>query len=157
MADNENKTYADSDLTAFFKDYFMFHKTNPSKRLGVTDIKLAFYGALSGLDNSFSSKEFILAMKKDFEIITKQLENIARDAEKDIAQDGGKWDKFSETERSYYVREIEAEWGITASAIRYAISNGNLEAEEITGKKDKYLITENDWLEYASNHRIKKR
>lgn len=157
MADNENKTYADSDLTAFFKDYFMFHKANSGKKLGVTDINRAFYSALSGLDNSFSDKEFIIAMKKDFEVITKQLEHIARDAQKDIAQDGGKWDKFSETEQSYYVREIEAEWNITASAIRYAISNGNLEAEEITGKKDKYLIKEKDWLEYASNHRIKKR
>ena len=157
MADNENKTYADSDLTAFFRDYFMFHKTNPSKRLGVTDIELAFYGALSGLDNSFSSKEFILAMKKDFEIIAKQLEKIAKRAEIDIAQDFGKWDKYSENERTYYAREIEAEWNITASAIRYAITKGNLQAEEITGKKDKYLIKEKDWLEYAASHKIKKR
>ena len=157
MADNENKTYADSDLTAFFRDYFMFHKANPSKRLGVTDIHRAFYSALSGLDNSFSDKEFILAMKKDFEVITKQLEHIAREAQKDIAQDGGMWDKYSETERTYYAREIEVEWNITASAIRYAITNGNLEAEEITGKKDKYLIKEKDWLEYAASHKIKKR
>lgn len=157
MADNENKTYADSDLTAFFRDYFMYHKANPRKRLGVTDIELAFYGALSGLDNSFSSKEFILAMKKDFEIIAKQLEKIAKRAEIDIAQDFGKWDKYSENERTYYAREIEAEWDITASAIRYAITNGKLQAEEITGKKDKYLIKEKDWLEYAASHKIKKR
>ncbi|WP_028907468.1 hypothetical protein [Xylanibacter ruminicola] len=157
MADNENKTYADSDLTAFFRDYFMYHKANPGKKLGVTDINRAFYGALSGLDNSFYDKEFILAMKKDFEIISKQLEHIARDAQKDIAQDNGKWDKYSETERTYYVREIEAEWNLTASAIRHAIRNGNLETEEITGKKDKYLIKEKDWLEYAVSHKIKKR
>ena len=157
MADNENKTHADSDLTAFFRDYFMYHKANPRKRLGVTDIELAFYGALSGLDNSFSSKEFILAMKKDFEIIAKQLEKISKRAEIDIAQDFGKWDKYSENERTYYAREIEAEWDITASAIRYAITNGNLQAEEITGKKDKYLIKEKDWLEYAASHKIKKR
>lgn len=156
MADNENKTYADSDLTAFFKDYFMFHKANPRKRLGAIDIELAFYGALSGLDNSFSSKEFILAMKKDFEIIAKQLEKIAKRAEIDIAQDGGKWDKYSD-ERTYYAREIEAEWNITASAIRYAITKGNLQAEEIKGKKDKYLIKEKDWLEYATSHKIKRR
>ena len=157
MADNENKTYADSDLTAFFRDYFLFHKANSSKKLGATDINRAFYGALSGLDHSFSDKEFILAMKKDFEVITKQLERIARDAQKDIAQDGGMWDKYSETERTYYAREIEAEWNITASAIRYAISNDKLEAVEITGRKDKYLIKEKDWLEYAVSHNIKKR
>lgn len=157
MAENENKTYADSDLTAFFKDYFMYHKANPRKKLGVTDINRAFYGALSHLDRSFSDKEFILAMKKDFELIAKQLDHIARDAQKDIAQDGGKWDKYSETERTYYAREIESEWMITASAIRYAIKKGNLQAEEITGKKDKYLIREKDWLEYATSHKIKRR
>lgn len=157
MADNENKTYTDSDLTAFFRYYFMYHKSNPGKILGVTDIELAFYGALSGLDNSFSSKEFILAMKKDFEIIAKQLDKIARRAEIDIAQDSGKWDKYSETERTYFPREIQAGWNITASAIRYAITNGNLEADEITGKKDKYLIKEKDWLEYAQIHKIKRR
>lgn len=157
MADNENKTYADSDLTAFFRDYFMFHKANPSKRLGVTDIELAFYGALIGLDNSFSSKEFILAMKKDFEIISKQLEKIAKRTEIDIAQDSGKQDKYSETERTYYAREIGAEWIITPAAVRHAIKIGNLQAEEITGKKDKYLIKEKDWLDYANSHRIKKR
>ena len=157
MAEDKNKTYAESELTAFFRDYFMFHKTNPGKRLGATDIQMAFYSALSGLDNSFSSKEFILAMKKDFEVISKQLEHMARDAQKDIAQDDGKWDKYSETERSYFPREIAAEWDITASAIRYAISHGNLDATEIKGKKDKYQIKEKDWLEYAASHHIKKR
>lgn len=157
MADDENKTYADSDLTEFFRDYFMFHKANPGKRLGVTDIQRAFYAALSGLDNSFSDKEFILAMKKDFEVISKQLEHLARDAQKDIAQECGKCDKYSESERSYFPREIAAEWNITASAIRYAISNGNLKVTEIKGKKDKYLIKEKDWLEYVASHNIKKR
>lgn len=157
MADDENKTYADSDLTVFFRDYFMFHKANPGKRLGVTDIQRAFYAALSGLDNSFSDKEFILAMKKDFEIISKQLEHLARYAQNDIAQEGGKWDKYSETERSYFPREIATEWNITASAIRYAISHGNLEATEVKGKKDKYLVKEKDWLEYAASHHINKR
>jgi hypothetical protein len=157
MADNENITYADSDLTAFFRDYFMYHKANPRKRLGVTDIHRAFFGALSGLDNSFYDKEFILAMKKDFEVITKQLEHIARDAQKDIAQDGGKWDKYSETELSYFPREIAAEWDITASAIRYAIANGNLKADRISGGKDKHRIKEKDWLEYAAKHGKKRR
>jgi hypothetical protein len=158
MADNNaKKTSGDSNLTAFFKDYFMYHKNNPLKKLGVTDIHRAFYGALDGLDGSFYDKEFILAMKKDFEIISKQLERIARDAQNDIAQEKGIWDKYTETERSYFPREIEAEWNITASAIRYAISNGNLEAQEITGKKDKYRIKEIKWLEYATNHKIKKR
>ena len=157
MADNENKTYADSDLTAFFRDYFMYHKSNPGKKLGVTDINRAFYGALSGLDNSFSDKEFIMSMKKDFEVISKQLEHIARKAQQDIALEDGKWDKYSETERTYFPREIQAEWSITASAIRHAITTGHLEAEEITGKKDKYFIKEKDWLEYATSHKIKKR
>ena len=157
MADDENKTYADSDLQKFFMHYFMYHKANLGKRLGVTDIQMAFYSALSGLDNSFSSKEFILAMKKDFETILKQLEHLAWDAQKDIAQDGGRWDKYSETERTYFPREIGAEWCISASAIRYAIAKGNLDATKITGKKDKYYIKEKDWLEYAASHHIKKR
>lgn len=157
MADDENKTYADSDLQKFFRHYFMYHKANPGKRLGVTDIQMAFYSALSGLDNSFSSKEFILAMKKDFEIISKQLDHLAWNAQKDIAQDDGKRDKYSETELGYFPREIEAEWDITASAIRYAISHGNLDATEIKGKKDKYLIKEKDWLEYVASHHIKKK
>ena len=157
MTENENKTYADSELTAFFKSYFLHHKANPGKKLGVTDIELAFYGALSGLDNSFSSKKFILAMKKDFEVIAKQLEKIAKRAEIDIAQDDEKWDKYSETERAYFPREIEAEWIITSEAVRHAIRNGNLQAEEITGKKDKYRIKEKDWLEYAASHGTKKR
>lgn len=157
MADDENKTYADSDLTGFFRDYFMFHKANPGKKLGVTDIQRAFYAALSGLDNSFSDKEFILAMKKDFEIISKQLEHLARDAQKDIAQDSGKWDKYSETERTYFPREIAAEWVVTASNVRHALSHGSLKAEKITGRKDKYIIKAKDWLEYAASHHIKKR
>lgn len=157
MANNEEKTYADSDLVKFFRAYFSFHKGNPHHKLEETEISMSFYSALAGLDESFSSKEFILSMKKDFEIISKQLEHFARAAQRDVTQREGKSDKYSSTDTYYTVPEIITRWDISGAAVRKAIKEERLRSSIAQGAKSKYRILKEDFEEYAKNNRIRPR
>ena len=70
MADKE-KTHAESELATFFRSYMIYHKQNPDAVLDYTEISMALGHALYGLDEHYSTKEFILSIKSDFEIISK--------------------------------------------------------------------------------------
>ncbi len=157
MANNEEKTYADSDLVNFFQAYFSFHKGHPNHKLEETEISMSFYSALAGLDRSFSSCDFILSMKKDFEIISKQLEHFARVAQRDVSQREGKRDKYSSNETYYTVPEITMKWNISGSGVRKAIKKNGLEYVENEGAKCKYLVLKEVFEEYAKNHNIRLR
>lgn len=157
MADIEEKTYADSKLAEFFRSYFIYHKSHPNDVLDTTAIQLAFFSALSGLDEKYSSKEYILSIKSDFDIISRVLERLANQAHKDIRSNEGIRDKYSDTEVYYTTKDIEARWVISGTAIRKAITEQRLRAKEVSGKKSKYLVHKADFESYALNNGIKPR
>ena len=158
MEKTNEKTYADSKLTELFGSYFIYHKAHPDEPLNdETEITMAFYAALSGLDTKYSSKEFILSIKSDFDIISRVLEKIANQAHKDIRSKEGIRDKHSISETYYTVPEIEARWAISGTAVRKAIAEQRLRAKENSGRKNKYLILKADFENYATNNRIKLR
>ena len=158
MEKTNEKTYADSKLTELFRSYFIYHKAHPDEPLNdETEITMAFYAALSGLDTEYSSKKFILSIKSDFDIISRVLEKIANQAHKDNRSKKGVRDKYSITETYYTVPEIEARWSISGAAVRKAITEQRLRAKENSGRKSKYLILKADFENYATNNRIKLR
>ena len=151
------KTHADSDLARFFRAYMIYHKQNPDAVLDYTEISMALGHALYGLDEHYSTKEFILSIKSDFEIISNVLEKIACQANKDIRSSEGIRDKYSVTEVYYTVPDIEGKWIISGTAVRKAITEGRLRAKEVSGKKSKYQILKEDFENYANSNGIKKR
>ena len=157
MANTEELTHGDSELVKFFVSYFVYHKTHPDKPLDTTDIMLAFYSALSGLDAKYSTKEYILSIKSDFEKISKVIEKCAFQAHKDIRSNEGIRDKYSDTEVYYTVPDIEARWVISGTAVRKAITEHRLRAKEIVGRKSKYQILKADFENYAESNGIKLR
>ena len=158
MQNTNEQTYADSKLTELFRSYFIYHKAHPDEPLNdETEITLAFYAALSGLDNKYSSKEFILSIKSDFDIISRVLEKIANQAHKDIRSKEGISDKYSITDTYYTVPEIEARWAISGTAVRKAITKKRLRAKEASRKRNKYLILKEDFENYAAENRIRQR
>lgn len=156
MADIE-RTHADSELAEFFRSYMIYHKQNPSAVLDYTEISMALGNALYGLDEKYSTKEFILSIKKDFETISKVLEKIAYQASKDIRSGEGIRDKYSVTETYFTVPEIEARWKISGTAVRKAITEKRLNAKEVGGKKSKYHVLKEDFESYAESNGIKSR
>lgn len=157
MADNQELTHRDSKLVDFFVSYFIYHKTHPNEPLDTTEIMTAFYTALSGLDKKYSTKEYILSIKSDFDVISKVLEKIANQAHKDIRSGEGIRDKYSETEVYYTVPDIEARWVISGTAVRKAVTEQRLRAKEVSGRKSKYLILKVDFENYAESNGIKLR
>lgn len=157
MADNQELTHRDSKLVDFFVSYFVYHKTHPNEPLDTTEIMTAFYTALSGLDKKYSTKEYILSIKSDFDVISKVLEKIANQAHKDIRSGEGIRDKYSETEVYYTVPDIQARWAISGTAVRRAITEQRLRAKEVSGRKNKYLILKADFENYAESNGIKLR
>ena len=151
------KTHADSDLARFFRAYMIYHKQNPKAVLDYTEINIALGNALSGLDEKYSTKDFILSIKSDFDIISNVLEKIAYQANKDIRSREGIRDKYSVTEVYYTVPDIEGKWIISGTAVRKAITEGRLRAKEVSGKKSKYQILKEDFENYANSNGIKKR
>ena len=157
MADIQELTHRDSKLVDFFVSYFVYHKTHPNEPLDTTEIMTAFYTALSGLDKKYSTKEYILSIKSDFDVISKVLEKIANQAHKDIRSGEGIRDKYSDTEVYYTVPDIEARWVISGTAVRRAITEQRLRAKEVSGRKSKYLILKADFESYAESNGIKLR
>ena len=157
--DKTNKqTHADSRLTELFGSYFIYHKAHLDEPLNdETEITMAFYAALSGLDTEYSSKKFILSIKSDFDIISRVLEKIANQAHKDIRSKEGIRDKHSISETYYTVPEIEARWVITGTAVRKAIREQRLRSKEVNGRKNKYQILRADFERYAATNGIKLR
>lgn len=149
------KTHADSDLAKFFRAYMIYHKQNPNAVLDYTEINIALSSALSGLDEKYSTKEFILSIKSDFEIISRVLEKIAYQANKDIRSSEGIRDKYSVSDTYYTVPEIEARWVISGTAVRKAITEGRLRAKEEKGVKSKYRVLKEDFENYAISNGIK--
>ena len=157
MADIQELTHRDSKLVDFFVSYFVYHKTHPNEPLDTTEIMTAFYTALSGLDKKYSTKEYILSIKSDFDVISKVLEKIANQAHKDIRSGEGIRDKYSDTEVYYTVPDIQARWVISGTAVRRAITEQRLRAKEVSGRKSKYLILKADFESYAESNGIKLR
>ena len=157
MADIQELTHRDSKLVDFFVSYFVYHKTHPNEPLDTTEIMTAFYTALSGLDKKYSTKEYILSIKSDFDVISKVLEKIAYQAHKDIRSGEGIRDKYSDTEVYYTVPDIQARWVISGTAVRKAVTEQRLRAKEVSGRKSKYLILKADFESYAENNGIKLR
>lgn len=146
----------ENNLTQFFTEYL-------SKRLGAqvelntTNITMACYSALNGIDDSLSVAEVVFEMRNDFECIYKVIDNLARDINKNInVYDRTKQRKSATTLELLTIPEIHCIYGISQQAMRKACVEKRISYREGTGK-NKYLITKADVEMYVkcSKHKHK--
>ena len=106
---------------------------------------MAIMTALSGLDKEYSSSEYLLKMKADFETIVLTLDGMAKRHYKELAASNGKVDKMASQEVKYYSVEEAARFHrVTEETIRKAIRDGRIQA---TGKP--YKITESGVIGFS--------
>ena len=142
-------TNKENNLTQFFTDYL-----NNKSELNATNITMACYGALNGIDDSLNVAEIIFNMRNDFEYINKVIDNLARS----INIKGnhyGKEYKSESIEENYTIPEIQSIYGISQQAIRKACKEGRLPFKEGQGK-NKYLICKADIETYMTSSKSKK-
>ena len=157
MENIDVRTYRDSKLVDLFACYIIYRKENGTKEIGELEIERCFWNAIGGLDQTYSSEEFVLAMKDDFDHISKVLGTIADKTSRGIRARKGIHDKYSNTETYYTVPDIEARWEISGTAVRKAIVEERLKAKEQDSRKCKYLILKEDFERYAVSNGIKPR
>lgn len=143
MTNNEN------NLTQFFTDYL-----NNKSELTATNITMACYSALNGIDSSLNVAEVVFNMRNDFEYINKVIGDLARSININVKC----YDKASKSEsiRDYYtIPEIQGVYGISQQAIRKACNEDRLPFKEGQGK-NKYLIRKADIDTYMTSAKGKK-
>ena len=64
---------SECNLTQFFTDYL-----NNKSELNATNIKMACYSALNGIDSSLNVAEVVFNMRNGLEYITKVIDDLAR-------------------------------------------------------------------------------
>ena len=136
----EKRTHSDENLTDCFVTYLIYKKETEHKEIEGMDLEMAIMTALGGLDKEYSSGEYLMNMKADFERIALKLEEMAKRLYKEQAKSEGKRDKLEMTDVRYYsVFEVAQYHHVTEEAVRKAIREKRLHAE---GKP--YRITESD-------------
>lgn len=134
------------NLTQFFTDYL-----NNKSELNATNIKMACYSALNGIDSSLNVAEVVFNMRNGFEYITKVIDDLARSLNIKTSSYDGKGKKESTTSLEYLtIPEIQSIYSISQQAIRKACNEGRLPYKEGIGK-NKYLITKADAELYVAN------
>ena len=127
------------NLTQFFTDYL-----NNKSELNATNIKMACYSALNGIDSSLNVAEVVFNMRNGFEYITKVIDDLARSLNIKTSSYDGKGKKESTTSLEYLtIPEIQSIYCISQQAIRKACNEGRLPYKEGIGK-NKYLIAKSD-------------
>lgn len=140
MTEIEKTTHSDENLTDCFVAYLIYKKKTEHKELKGLDLEMAIMTALGGLDKEYSSGDYLMNMKADFESIALKLEDMAKRYYKEQAKSEGKRDKMEVDKIKYYsVFEAAQYHHVTEEAIRKAIRNGRIKAE---GKP--YRITESE-------------
>lgn len=147
-------TYKESNLTQFFTDYL-----NNKSELNTTNITMACYCALGGIDSSLNVAEVVFNMRNDLEYIYKVIDNLARNINKCVNCYEEKEQRKSATTLEYLtIPEIQSIYSISQQAIRKACNEGRLPYKEGIGK-NKYLITKADaelYMAHSKKSSIKK-
>ena len=127
------------NLTQFFTDYL-----NNKSELNATNIRMACYSALNGIDSSLNVAEVVFNMRNGLEYITKVIDDLARSFNNKTSYYHGKEQKKSTTSLEYLtIPEIQSIYSISQQAIRKACNEGRLPYKEGIGK-NKYLIAKAD-------------
>lgn len=138
------------NLTQFFTDYL-----NNKSELNATNIKMACYSALNGIDSSLNVAEVVFNMRNGLEYITKVIDDLARSFNNKTSYYHGKKQKESTTSLEYLtIPEIQCIYSISQQAIRKACNEGRLPYKEGIGK-NKYLITKADAELYVAHSKSK--
>lgn len=138
------------NLTQFFTDYL-----NNKSELNATNIKMACYSALNGIDSSLNVAEVVFNMRNDFEYINKVIDDLARSINIRFNHYERSERKKSAMSLEYLtIPEIESIYCISQQAIRKACNEGRLPYKEGIGK-NKYLITKEDAELYMANSKKK--
>ena len=137
-------TYKENNLTQFFTDYL-----NNKSELNATNITMAFFGALNGIDSSLNVAEVVFNMRNDFEYINKVIDDLARKINIKTDDYGTKKQRQS-IEDYYTIPQIQGIYGISQQAIRKACNESRLPFKEGQGK-NKYLIRKDDIDTYMTS------
>ena len=106
---------------------------------------------LCGLDEEYSTSEFVNKMKGDFELIAQHLGRIASEMYKEERNKAGFYDRNAIYERTLSVSEISARLRISEQAVRKAIKEERLKAT--LNNKGVYEVTEKDFKEFANSRK----
>ena len=143
-------THSDEHLTNCFVSYFI-HLKESVNPLAYSKIHTSLFTALRGLDEEYSTYEFVNKMKGDFELIAQHLDKVARELYKEERSKVGLYDKNAIYERTLSVSEISAKLGISEQAVRKAIKEERLKAT--LNNKGAYEVTEKDFKEFANSRK----
>lgn len=147
-------TKQENNLTQFFTEYL-------SKRLGAkaelndTNITMACYSALNGIDSSLDLAEVVFDMRNDLEYIYKVIDDLARNINIKCKNHVTK-EQSKSIEDYYTIPQIQGIYGISQQAIRKACTEKRIPFKEGHGK-NKYLIAKADIEMYVkcSKHKRK--
>lgn len=143
-------THSDEHLTNCFVSYFI-HLKESVNPLAYSKIYTSLFTALRGLDEEYSTYEFVNKMKGDFELIAQHLDKVARELYKEERSKAGLYDRNAIYEHILSVSEISAKLGISEQAVRKAIKEERLKAT--MNGKGSYEVTEKDFKEFANSRR----
>ena len=146
-------THSDEHLTNCFVSYFI-HLKESVNPLAYTKIYTSLFTALRGLDEEYSTYEFVNKMKGDFELIAQHLDKVARELYKEERSKAGLYDRNAIYEHILSVSEISAKLSISEQAVRKAIKEERLKAT--MNGKGSYEVTEKDFKEFAKGRRKSK-
>ena len=142
---------SECNLTQFFTDYL-----NNKSELNATNIRMACYSALNGIDSSLNVAEVVFNMRNGLEYITKVIDDLARSLNIKTSSYDGKEQKKSTTYLEYLtIPEIQSIYSISQQAIRKACNESRLPYKEGIGK-NKYLITKADAELYVARSKKRK-
>ncbi len=140
----------DCNLTKFFTEY-LSSRLDSKSEMNATNITMACYSALNGIDSSLNMAEVVFNMRNDLEYIYKVIDDLARSINKNSnAYDNVKQRKSATTLEYLTIPEIQSIYGISQQAIRKACNEGRLPYKEGIGK-NKYLITKADAKLYMAH------
>ena len=143
-------THSDEHLTNCFVSYFI-HLKESVNPLAYSKIYTSLFTALRGLDEEYSTYEFVNKMKGDFELIAQHLDKVARELYKEERSKAGLYDRNAIYEHILSVSEISAKLRISEQAVRKAIKEERLKAT--LNNKGVYEVIEKDFKEFANSRK----
>ena len=147
-------TKQESNLTQFFTEY-LSKRLGAKAELNATNITMACYSALNGIDSSLDLAEVVFDMRNDLEYIYNVIDDLARNI--NIKSKNHVTKEQSKSIEDYYtIPQIQGIYGISQQAIRKACTEKRIPFKEGHGK-NKYLIAKADIEMYVkcSKHKCK--
>ena len=136
--------HSENNLTQFFTDYL-----NNKSELNATNITMACFSALNGIDDSLNVAEVIFNMRNDFEYINKVIDDLARKINIKSKNCGTK-EQSKSIEDYYTIPQIQGIYCISQQAIRKACTEKRIPFKKGFGR-NKYLISKADIDTYMTH------